>query len=41
MGPVPVRIEIDREAGEAAWVSMLGIEQLRLSDRVAPRRTVA
>ena len=40
-GAVPARIEIDLHAGTAVWISMLGSEELRLSDRAAPRRTVA
>jgi Icc-related predicted phosphoesterase len=40
-GPTPTRIEIDLEAGTAAWFSMLGIEQLDLADLGPPERTVA
>lgn len=40
LGPVPVRIEIDLDDGEAWWVSQLGHEELRLSDERAPERTV-
>jgi len=40
-GPVPARIEIDLGAGDVAWISSLGGEELRLTDPAAPRRTVA
>jgi len=41
IGPIPTRIEIDLAAGDAAWVSMLGVEQFSLSDHDPPQRTVA
>lgn len=38
IGPVPARIEIDLEGGEAAWLTMLGVETQQLDDHtVAPR----
>ena len=40
IGPVPAHIEIDLEAGSAAWKSMMGSEQLQLSDAGTPPRTV-
>jgi Icc-related predicted phosphoesterase len=40
IGPVPAHIEIDLEAGSASWRSMMGTEDLRLSDARAPQRTV-
>jgi Icc-related predicted phosphoesterase len=40
IGPVPTHIEIDLAAGSASWRSMLGGEDLRLTDTVAPPRTV-
>jgi len=40
-GPTPTRIEIDLAAGDAAWFSMLGVEQLNLADLAPPQRTVA
>jgi Icc-related predicted phosphoesterase len=40
IGPVPTRIEIDLLAGSASWRSLLGGEDLRLSDMMAPQRTV-
>jgi hypothetical protein len=32
IGPVPARVELDLGAGSAAWISALGVEELRLSD---------
>lgn len=40
IGGVPARIEIDLAAGSASWTSMLGTEDLRLADALAPQRTV-
>lgn len=40
IGPVPAHIEIDCSAGTAAWLSMLGVEELRLADEQAPPRSV-
>jgi len=40
IGPVPTRIEIDLAAGSASWRSLLGGEDLRLADTMAPPRTV-
>ena len=40
-GPVPTRIEIDLVTRTAAWISILGCEELSLDDRAAPGRTVA
>jgi len=40
IGPVPARIEIDLTGGRATWVSMMGTEELRLTDATAPARTV-
>jgi len=39
-GPVPAHIELDLDAEEATWASMLGREEVRLTDRHAPERTV-
>jgi hypothetical protein len=41
IGSVPTRIEIDLGQRRAAWISMLGVEELNLSDPVPPARTVA
>jgi Icc-related predicted phosphoesterase len=40
IGPVPAHIEIDLGAGSAAWKSMMGVEELRLTDTARPERTV-
>ncbi|HWI10244.1 MAG TPA: metallophosphoesterase [Burkholderiaceae bacterium] len=40
IGPVPTHIELDLDAGSASWRSMLGVEDMRLSDTHAPARTV-
>jgi predicted phosphodiesterase len=40
IGPVPAHIEIDLAAGSASWRSMMGMEELQLSDASAPARTV-
>ena len=40
IGPVPAHIEIDLDAGTAAWNSMMGREELRLADAAAPARSV-
>lgn len=40
IGPVPAHIEIDLDAGSAAWRSLLGEEVLRLTDDQAPPRSV-
>jgi len=40
IGPVPTHIEIDLAAGTAAWRSQMGEESLRMTDAVAPARTV-
>jgi Icc-related predicted phosphoesterase len=40
IGPVPAHIEIDLDGGTAGWHSMMGSEQLRLTDHAAPERTV-
>ena len=40
IGPVPAHIEIDCAQGTAAWLSLLGVEELKLSDRAAPARSV-
>lgn len=40
IGPVPTHIEIDLVAGTASWRSLLGSEDLRLTDSKAPQRTV-
>lgn len=40
IGPVPTHIEVDLAGGSASWRSMLGGEELRLSDVKAPARTV-
>jgi Icc-related predicted phosphoesterase len=41
IGSVPTRIELDLGDGHAFWISMLGVEELDLSDPTAPARTVA
>ena len=40
IGPIPAHIEIDLAAGAATWLSMLGVEELRLTDRAGPERSV-
>ena len=40
IGPVPAHIEIDLAGGSVTWRSMLGAEELRLSDANAPARAV-
>jgi Icc-related predicted phosphoesterase len=40
-GPIPTRIEIDLASHAVAWFSLLGVEELSLTDPVPPRRTVA
>ena len=40
IGPVPAHIEIDCAQGTAAWLSLLGVEELKLSDPAAPTRSV-
>ncbi len=40
IGPVPAHIEIDGATGKAAWLSMLGVEELNLSEAAAPPRSV-
>jgi Icc-related predicted phosphoesterase len=40
IGPVPAHIEIDLAGDSATWRSMLGVEDLRLSDTAAPARAV-
>jgi hypothetical protein len=40
IGPVPARIEIDLDAGEARWFSLMGVEALDLASPVGPVRTV-
>ena len=40
IGPVPARVELDLTDGSARWVSLLGVEQLLLSDDAGPVRTV-
>jgi hypothetical protein len=40
IGPVPPRVEIDFDNGEAVWVSLLGSEELRLDAPSAPQRSV-
>lgn len=40
IGPVPAHIELDFEAGTACWRSLMGEEQLSLSDSQAPPRRV-
>ena len=40
IGPVPTHIEVDLAAGSASWRSMIGVEELRLTDAKAPSRTV-
>jgi Icc-related predicted phosphoesterase len=38
-GPIPARIEIDVADGYADWVSLMGREELKLSDEHTPPRT--
>jgi Icc-related predicted phosphoesterase len=40
LGPVPTRIEIDLNAQEATWVSMLGTETVDLAAHSTPARSV-
>ena len=40
IGPVPAHIEIDLGAASAAWNSLMGREELRLTDPQAPPRSV-
>lgn len=40
IGPVPAHIEIDCARGEAAWLSLLGVEEIDLTVASAPARTV-
>jgi len=40
IGPVPAHIELDFDAGTACWRSLMGEEQLCLSDLQAPPRRV-
>ena len=40
IGPVPARIEIDLGAESASWLSVMGCEELRLTDPERPTRTV-
>lgn len=40
IGPVPAHIEIDLAAGSATWLSLLGVEELRLTANAAPPRSV-
>ena len=40
IGPVPAHIEIDLDAGTAAWNSMMGREELQLAAATAPARSV-
>jgi Icc-related predicted phosphoesterase len=40
IGPVPTHVEIDLDAGSAAWRSMIGTESLRLDAPAAPPRSV-
>ena len=40
IGPVPAHIEIDLDAGDAVWKSMMGAEEMRLSDSERPVRSV-
>ena len=40
IGPVPTYIDIDLADGTAVWSSMLGSEDLRLTDVAAPERSV-
>jgi Icc-related predicted phosphoesterase len=39
-GPVPAHIAIDLGTGSASWRSLMGVEELRMADAVAPPRTV-
>lgn len=40
IGPVPAHIEIDCDKREAAWLSLLGVEEISLSASAAPPRSV-
>jgi hypothetical protein len=40
IGPVPAHIEIDLDTGSAVWKSMMGLEEMRLTDAERPARTV-
>jgi Icc-related predicted phosphoesterase len=37
-GPTPTRIEIDLDAGQATWVSLMGVETLDMASGVLPDR---
>lgn len=39
IGPTPTRIEIDLDAHEATWTSMMGVERVDLRSPSAPART--
>ena len=40
IGPTPTRIELDLDEQRATWVSLLGTEEISLTDAVTPPRTV-
>ena len=40
IGPIPTRVELDLDEQRATWVSLLGIEEINLTDLVTPPRTV-
>jgi Icc-related predicted phosphoesterase len=40
IGPTPTHIELDLDSREATWVSLLGAEDINLTDSQAPARTV-
>jgi Icc-related predicted phosphoesterase len=40
IGPVPAHIVLDLDRGHALWESLMGSEEVRLSDGAAPARTV-
>lgn len=40
MGPVPAHLDIDLGEGWATWSSLMGREEVRLSDDVVPARTL-
>jgi len=40
IGPIPTRIELDLDEQRATWVSLLGTEEIRLTEPATPPRTV-
>ena len=40
IGPIPTRIELDLDEQRATWISLIGTEEIRLTEPVTPPRTV-